>query len=507
MPDEPAILGFRQDRVGARLICILNVLRLGALFGVPARFAWLSQPGGPYPDLADPAEILSRGFIRDHLLIVDEAPDRAGRESLPLAAAALPVAQMAELLGQGKRWFCDAAFEMLAFRGERAADVAAQTGRLVADLPLAGPLARAHRKALVRLARVGDETPVAIHVRRGDILDGDPWSFTAWPSKYVPDEFFRAFIAGTMGPVVAFSDTPEAVRHLAQGDPRIVPVGDLIDDAGLSTVQRDVLELLLMAGCSKVGAPDSSAFSRAAQVVGGVRVVPLPAGLPNAERLAAFDALLGRAMSAPGSFLAPGDRAQSLHHAAAHAGTTGRGGELVAACGDDHALLDRFPFLMGTLAVLAVRSGQTGRALDLARRMPGNDRLQRRDLIIGEQVGLAARVLESPDAPPDAVEAEYLFDLFVGRRANGLLMPWLGGLILGRAGAAARSLRLTPELVRRLAGTAPQDSGNSPAQPAEVPPWIAQLGWVELVETPGVLQQLRHWPPAARKLAPAAAVL
>ena len=40
----------------------------------------------------------------------------------------------------------------------------------------------------------GGGEPVAIHVRRGDILDGDPWSYGAWPSKYVPDEFYRGFI-------------------------------------------------------------------------------------------------------------------------------------------------------------------------------------------------------------------------------------------------------------------------------------------------------------------------
>ena len=39
------ILGYRRDRVGARLIGILNVLRFQALFGADAaRFLWVSEP-------------------------------------------------------------------------------------------------------------------------------------------------------------------------------------------------------------------------------------------------------------------------------------------------------------------------------------------------------------------------------------------------------------------------------------------------------------------------------
>ncbi|MEF9604859.1 hypothetical protein O4J55_22060, partial [Paracoccus sp. PXZ] len=108
-------------------------------------------------------------------------------------------------------------------------------------------MARALERARGILAQAGGGQPLAIHVRRGDILDGDPWSYSSWASKYVPDEFFRAFVAQAQGPVIAFSDTPAAVGHLRQGDPRILPVQELLDPGALSVAERDLLELLLMA--------------------------------------------------------------------------------------------------------------------------------------------------------------------------------------------------------------------------------------------------------------------
>ena len=281
MRNEPAILGFRQDRVGARLIGILNILRMREIADPAARFAWLSQQDGPYPDLADPTEIFAPGFVAEVMTLVAEPPQMDARRSLTAAAAGMRRSAMQAALAEGARWFSDAAFEMARFQDERAPEVAARTVELARALPLSPRLVAARDRAWARIMAAGGgdgAQPTAIHVRRGDILDGDPWSYTAWPSKYVPDEFFRAFVAETTGPVLAFSDTPAALTHLAQGDPRIVPVAGLLDaEDGLTIAQRDVLEVLLMARCERVGAPSYSAFSRAAHVLGGTVVASLPA--------------------------------------------------------------------------------------------------------------------------------------------------------------------------------------------------------------------------------------
>src|SRR5690606_30485460 len=77
-----------------------------------------------------------------------------------------------------------------------------------------------------------DVSLAAFHVRRGDILDGDPWSLTRWPRKYVPDEFYAAAVKQVDGPIVAFTDTPAALEHLRRTQPgaeRITPIYDALD--------------------------------------------------------------------------------------------------------------------------------------------------------------------------------------------------------------------------------------------------------------------------------------
>lgn len=503
-PAGPAILGFRKDRVGARLIGLLNVLRLRERFGEgSARFAWLSQPDGPYPDLTDPTEIFAPALVAAVMDVVPRIPDMAGRESLTAAAVRMRPDALAERLAQGARWHCDAAFEMVAFQGERPAEIVRQTAALVAALPLSAPLAQALDAAMAQIGAVAPGPPAAIHVRRGDILDGDPWSYAAWPSKYVPDEFFRAYVETTTGPVLAFSDTPAAIPHLAQGHPRIVPVAGLLADRGLTTAQQDVLELLLMARCAQVGAPSYSAFSRAAQVMGDAQVVALPSGLPKGLRVAAHDGLLDRALTRQGSFLAPGDLAQSLVHASAHAAATGRDADLVAAFAPQEAFLRRFPFVAGDVAAAALRADQPDLAAALAEAMLGNPRLQAGNRNVARQIGMLRTMVSGRggDGDGDPV-GDLVTELFVGRRSDSGVLPRLAWTMLGEQGPAGAALMMAPGLARRLA--LPQAEGGPPAL---LPPWTVQIGWAELVQSDEVRRRLHLSPPLARALAPAAGLL
>lgn len=503
-PPGPVILGFRKDRVGARLIGLLNVLRLRARFGPDvARFAWLSQPDGPYPDLADPTEIFAPALVAAVMDVVPRTPDMAERESLTAAAVRMRPDSLAERLAQGARWHCDAAFEMVAFQGERPADIVRQTAALVAALPLSAPLAQALDAAMAQVGAVASGPAAAIHVRRGDILDGDPWSYAAWPSKYVPDEFFRAYVGTTTGPVLAFSDTPAAIPHLAQGHPRIVAVAGLLADRGLTTAQQDVLELLLMARCAQVGAPAYSAFSRAAQVMGGAQVVALPAGLPRPLRVAAHDGLLDRALTRQASFLAPGDLAQSLVHAANHAAATGRDADLVAAFAPQDAFLRRFPFVGGVVAAAALRADQPDLAATLAAAMLDNPRLQSGNKTVARQIGMLRTMSarRGGDGDGDPV-GDLVTELFVGRRSDSSVLPRLAWSMLGQQGSAGAALMMSPGLARRLA--LPQVEGGPPAL---LPPWTVQIGWAELIQSDDMRRRLHQSPPLARALAPAAGLL
>lgn len=495
MAKDVALIGFRQDRIGARLICLLNVMRLARKFGIRGRYLWLSQPDGPYPELVDPRHFLTPEFVAAHIEIVDEAPSRAGWQNVRAAAPGMNAAGFARALADGRRYECDAMSETVRFLDEDPAEVAAEMRAVAQNLQLSPRLAQALDEARRVIARAGGGQPIAIHVRRGDILDGDPWSYSSWSAKYVPDEFFRIFIGRHRGPVIAFSDTPAAVAHLRRGDARVLAADALLDTAALTPAERDLLELLLMAGCAEVGAPAQSAFSRAAAVIGDCRILPLPNGLTDAERRAGYDALLERVIARPDSFFAPGDLAQTASYAARHAALAGRGSALVDALGDRQDLLERFPFLYRELAAAAWAAGRTQKARRLARQGLGSALMRNRDKPLCRQVLL---VTEAQDEA--ALQAAFLNMVFTGRAADGPIMPQLGLRLLAGGGRAARELGFPPALLPLYAQADPQQGVAEKALPL----WAVRIDWAEFVRDPGLTSEMLLWPDMWRKLRPSA---
>lgn len=503
MTRHHAIIGFRQDRIGARLICLLNVMRIARKFGVAGRYLWLSQPDGPYPELVDPRDFLDPAFVAAHIDIVARAPERSELRNLPAAAPGMNGAGFARTLAEGRRYECDSMSEIIRFMDESEAEAAAGLRAAAEELVLSPRLARALAGARRILARAGGGRPLAIHVRRGDILDGDPWSYSSWASKYVPDEFFRAFVAAVDGPVIAFSDTPAAVEHLRQGDPRILPAHELLDPGALTPAERDLLELLLMAGCEQVGAPSYSAFSRAAAMVGQCRVVALPEALPEDLGNAAHAALLERVLSRPEIFFAPGDLAQSVSYAAGHARRCGRAEDLVEALAGNRALLERFPFLYRELAIAAWSAGLRQKARRLARQgleaplMRNRDKPQCRQvlLVTGGQGGNADGAGPGPDAA--------LVDMiFAGRSAEGPIMPAVAHRLMHDGGAARRALGFAPELLATYAQPDPERGKGR-----ILPLWLLRIDWSEFIRDPGPQRELLVWPDLWRKLGPCAEAL
>ncbi|WP_199258411.1 O-fucosyltransferase family protein [Paracoccus binzhouensis] len=498
MTEDVSIIGFRQDRIGARLICLLNVMRLARRFGVKGRYLWLSEPGGPYPELVDPRDFLSADFVAEHIAVVEAPPQRAGLQNLRAVAPGMNRAGFAKALAEGRRYECDAMSEVVCFMDEKPAELAAEIRAVARQLTLSERLCRALEDARRIVAGAGGGRPIAIHVRRGDILDGDPWSYSSWSSKYVPDEFFRAFISGSQGPVIAFSDTPAAIAHLRQGDPRLLAGDDLLDAGALSPAERDLLELLLMAGCAKVGAPSHSAFSRAAALLGGCRIVALPNDLPGGLRLQAYDALLARVIDRPDSFFAPGDLAQSASYAARHAMTSGRGSALVDALAPCEALLERFPFLYRELAVAAWAAGRVQKARKLARRGLDSPLIRNRDKPPCRQVLL----MTEAQAGGTGIDAAFLGMILTGRAAEGPIMPVLAHRLVAQGSAAARVLLFPPALLGACARPDPL-GGKAEALPL----WALRIDWSEFVRNPALQGEMLLWPDMWRKLAPAAAGL
>ncbi|WP_347266822.1 hypothetical protein [Paracoccus sp. (in: a-proteobacteria)] len=495
------IIGFRQDRIGARLTCLLNVLRLSRKFGTPGRFLWLADASGAYPELADPCAFFAPDFVARHVTVIGQTPDLRGRANLCTRAPGLSVEGFAEALARGERHECDTMAEPVRFMDESPAEVAAELREIAAGIELAAPLRAALAEARQRLAQAGGGDPVAIHVRRGDILDGDPWSYSAWSAKYVPDEFFRAFIALSDGPVIGFSDTPRAVAHLAQDSARVLAASDLLAGMAPGPAARDLLELLLMAGCASVGAPFQSAFSRAAATIGGCHILALPQGLPPEARTAAHDALLERVIARPDSFLAPGDLAQSLGFAARHAVSVGRGAELVAGFARQERFLTRFPFLHADLAVAALQSRLPDAARHLAEAGLQAPRISHHDKSRCRQVLLACSEGWHSAGRTD-LEAGLIAMILTGRRADGPVTPALLWRALSQPGRARRELLFDPALLPVLAQPHPV-ADQGPVMPL----WMLRGDWAELLLDAQLQGALLLAPELRQKLAPAAAGL
>ena len=495
------IVGFWQDRSGARLICLLDMIRLSRKFGVPAHYLWLSQPDGPYPELADPGVFFAPELLARHVTVIDAPPDFGQRRALSSLSHVIQSAQFAEGLAKGARFHGGSMIEATRFIDEKPAEVSAELRAIMLDIPLAPRLAKALRTARRKIAKAGRKGAAAIHVRRGDILDGDPWSYRAWPSKYLPDEVFRRYVDLRDGPVIAFSDTPAAVHHLRQGDARIMPVDDLLADQDLSLAERDMLELLLMAECEEIAAPASSAFSMAAALIGGAREMPLPISLAPAERIRAYDELLDRAIHRPDSFLAPGDLAQSLVYAAQHAIAQGRAQEMLDGLNLSEDFQTRFPFVRYWLALAALGAGKRAKAARMASKAIRSDHLRNADRKSVRQILDLARIAKGDEG--GAEDASFLTVAFTG---GGPLGPVLARQVLLRGGAAAQALMFGPEMVELL--SEPAETGmiatiadGQPGDAKVLPHWTYLADWAELIGNPSDRDNLSRHPPLPQKLA------
>ena len=493
MDEFAPIVGFRKDRIGARLIGLLNILRLGRKFGQEARFLWLSDPGSAWPELADPAAFLARDFIQRHITVIDRIPDLSDRSDLGARAARLDAEHMAQRLLAGERFVSDAAFDVIAFMGEPLPQARAEIAALAATLPLAPRLARALQQAEKRLARRvegGLEQAAAMHMRRGDLLDGQPWSLTSWAAKFAPDEFLRIWADTQPGAVIVFTDTPAAARQMAAGNDRIMPIDSLLDMDKLSVAERDMLELLIMSRCARIAAAGGSAFSLAAASVGGAAFVPLPQGLAEADRVSAYQALLDRCIDAPDSFFAPGDLAQSLPYAARHAMARGQAGRLAAALTDREALMQAHPFVRRILAECLLADGQQAQARAALDRAIAAPRLMRADLRHCRGMLSLIEARAAPDSP--AVVADFLATVF-SQPAGAGLSAQLAALLLSRPGSAAQALMFSHGLAADLCDR--DESGS-----AQLPPWFWLSDWEGLLDSDAARRPLTGGPALHLKL-------
>ncbi len=308
-----SIVAHRNDRMGGRLIAMLNAIRIARDHDLPFHVGWTTH-GRTSEELRDPAEIFDQAFVDKHFFGVDILRD-IWAELIPLNGLPGTFERekfIASVKG-GANYLTEIAIGCAVLPWEDAADVAARLPSCMEEIAF-NPVVR-HAMGVID-AKLAGKNLFAYHIRRGDIIRDPITSQRLWPNKYIPRVFYEAHLQRVLGDeataCIVFSDTVAETNFMKAMDPRVLTFEDILADEGLHRGQRDFLELYTMSRCKEIFGPPESAFSQTAATIGGGTVHAVEEALRPEERGAALDLLSDRLEHQPSSFLGDGDLGQNF---------------------------------------------------------------------------------------------------------------------------------------------------------------------------------------------------
>lgn len=386
------IIGYRKDRLGARIIALGNLLRLEGKFGMSVSYLWPDGFESHDMSIDDPDfPIFDTDFHAKYLREIPqgERPDIDDLTDIDSIRGRISTELFQQRVDKGERFLCNEGLHPLLFSNELGPDHMDAFRDALARIVWSPRVQAVLDEATAKLGALPGE-PSALHVRRGDVLDKDPWMHKNWVSKFAPDEFYTSVMDRPDTPTVLFSDTPEVVTRMASMRPSAVTLADLVEAPDLSEMQRDLLELLLMARCNDIVAPSLSAFSASAAMMGGMGVIELPHDLPEADRFGAYDILLERILAGPDSFHNAGDFAQSLGYAFRHALNVKRHHALYAQLKSVMEQGQNYAFYLPLVMALAIACGDPAHALTLDAQAKSDPNIWSDDQMICAALGRVA---------------------------------------------------------------------------------------------------------------------
>src|SRR6056297_2084345 len=268
-PQRGLFIGMRKDQLGARLLMMLNSIRLAEDYGTDFRINWFPR-GAMAPKLDTPADLFAPDFMARHFI------DNADFEALDDRTEPLwsflkdqsPERLEAHLAGGG-HVLLDEGFEIVAFPWEDGSDLRGRFRGFISRIGFNPVVGRRMAAVEAAMDAQGKRT-IAYHIRRGDILNEAPWKHKEWPAKIEPDELYSAYLEKNADAgALVFSDQPESIARFTAAHPKVARIDDLVDLSDCKPVQRDFLELYAMSRASEIVAPPISAFSRAAARLSG----------------------------------------------------------------------------------------------------------------------------------------------------------------------------------------------------------------------------------------------
>ncbi|RXV64677.1 hypothetical protein C6W92_07470 [Roseovarius sp. A46] len=352
-PGRGLFIGLRKDQLGARLLMMLNSIRLAEDYGTDFRINWFPR-GAMAPKLDTPADLFAPDFIARHFI------DNADFEALDAQTEPLRTFlkdstpdRLAAHLAGGGHVLLDEGFEIVEFPWEDSGDLRGRFRGFIARIGF-NPVVARHMAAIeAAMAAQGGRT-IAYHIRRGDILNEEPWKHKEWPAKIEPDELYSAYLEKNADAgALVFSDQPESIARFTAAHAQVARIDNLVDLSACKPVQRDFLELYAMSRASEIVAPPISAFSRAAARLSGQERKCFHEVMSVPEREAAYERLLARFGRGVSEFITPSEAAHVYIKLARRLQESGRDeaawdiGEAILAAGADNAFLPLMQAICG----------------------------------------------------------------------------------------------------------------------------------------------------------------
>lgn len=305
------LVAFRSDRLGARLLAVLNAARLSADYDIPYVVHWM-QGTDVTAVINDATELFDADYVAERFI------DRA--EWMEIKPDALRIGEvtrqnssfLAEQTALGKNTAVDQAFGVIKLADEDAETVRQRFVSMMDVVPFAAPL--------LPLMRALDDKlmgATAYHIRRGDLTDGLIAKNKPWPHKMVPNEFYEMHMEhalGSGGSAVLFSDDAWTLEFYRKAFPALETITQIISLDGLTEAQRDFIELYAMSRAGRIIAPERSAFSSTAVHLGNAIKCAVTNDLGPEMKREALERLMVRLRDRPESFANDGDIGQSLAH-------------------------------------------------------------------------------------------------------------------------------------------------------------------------------------------------
>ena len=308
------LVTFRNDRLGGRLISLVNTLRLARDHDLPFKVRWHETN-----DIArvfnDPRDFFDEDFVERHFISAEDWSAMRGSVVRLDTVDPATVRGLKDKVAGGAIVLVDRSFGHDRLGDEDAAEVSANAAAVWTEFPLAPPLAE--EAARIR-ARIGAGA-MAYHVRRGDLIHVKRAMNRPWPQKYVFDEIYFRHIARSIEAgrrPVLFSDDADTIARYRERFPTLIPAAELYEAQRFAEGPADLLELIAMSCCDDIVAPSHSGFSSTAATLGGITHTDILSDFDAQEIEAAYEDMLARVSTAGTSqTIDRGHVAQSLAHA------------------------------------------------------------------------------------------------------------------------------------------------------------------------------------------------